>query len=45
MNNETIMAGDINSLNLLVLDAIYDSVNEGALLRSLIKSHCPCFEK
>ena len=26
---------------LLILDAIYDSLNEGALLRNLIKSHCP----
>ena len=30
---------------LRILDAIYDSLDEGALLRSLIKSHCPCFEK
>ena len=32
-------------LFLLILDAIYDSLNEGALLRSPIKSHCPCFDK
>ena len=30
---------------LLMLDAIYDSLNEDALLRSLKESHCPCFEK
>ena len=30
---------------LLILDAIKDSLNEGALLRSLKESHCPCFEK
>ena len=30
---------------LLILDATYDSLNEDALLRSLIKSHRPCFEK
>ena len=27
------------------IDAIYDSLNEGALLRCLVKSQCPCFEK
>ena len=30
---------------LLILDAINDSLNEDALLRSLKESHCLCFEK